>query len=121
MQLSDYVLCFGEDGHVKFEFAVNGCCADTHSHDLDHPETSDIVDEDHCGECVDIPIFASINSEIYVVLIKENIPTDPSISNVTPISPKTTVPLNQNIRSFLAIPPLINPTLISLQTVKLLI
>ena len=29
MQLSNYVLCIGTDGHVEFEVAINGRCADT--------------------------------------------------------------------------------------------
>ena len=70
MQLSNYVLCIGEDGHIEFEFAVNGCCADVPSPDLTHPETTTAEAEDHCGECVDLPIFASLNSELYVVSVQ---------------------------------------------------
>ncbi|RKU11093.1 hypothetical protein C6501_13215 [Candidatus Poribacteria bacterium] len=121
MQLSNYVLCIGEDGHVEFEFAVNGCCADAPSHDLDHPEIPAAPD-DHCGECIDLPIFASLNSELYVVSVQEYLlSTHSPVSSTSSIShevPDTFIPTTT---PFSIIPPLIDPTLISLRTVTLLI
>ncbi len=121
MQLSDYVLCFGEDGHVKIEYAAHGCCADVPSHDLDHTETTTTEDEDHCGECVDLPIFATINTEIYNVYGKDDTPTNSTISSVIQISPTIIFPSNPNINSCLVTPPFIDQTILSLRTVTLLI
>lgn len=121
MQLSNYVLCIGEDGHIEFEFAVNGCCADVPSPDLTHPETTTAEAEDHCGECVDLPIFASLNSEIYVVSTKVNLLIHNTVTSISPIQqeiPNSSIP---TITPFSVIPPLIDPTLISLRTVTLLI
>lgn len=120
MQLSNYVLCIGEDGHVEFEFSVNGCCADVPSPDLDHPETPAARDH-HCGECVDLPIFASLNSELYLVSSQENLPTHNSVLSVSLIPQEK---VNSSIPTptpFSVIPPLIDSTLISLRTVTLLI
>lgn len=125
MQLSNYVLCIGEDGHIELEFAVNGCCADTPSHDLDHPEINftdtTAAHENHCGECVDLPIFASLNSEFYVVSVQKNMPTDDTFSVASPILSVTSISNNPSSSSPALIPPFINPTLISLRTVTLLI
>ena len=122
MQLSSYVLCIGEDGHIELEFALNGCCADAPSHDLDSSETTAAVDKNHCGECIDLPIFASLNSELYVVSVQENLlathDTVPSTSSISHEVPDRFIPITT---PFSVIPPLINPTLISLRTVTLLI
>ncbi len=120
MQLSSYVLCIDEGRRIKFEFAINGCCADAPSHNLDHPETT-TADENHCGECVDLPIFASLNTEPIIVSAKNDIATHDVISSTALLSHETTVSTIQIDTSFLVIPPLINPTLISLRTVTLLI
>lgn len=121
MQLSNYVLCIGKDGHVEFEFAINGCCAHP-SPDMAHPETTAAADEDHCGECVDLPIFASLNSELYVVSVQENLLSTPDTSSlVSPISHEMSDSFIPTTTPFSIIPPLIDPTLISLRTVTLLI
>ena len=120
MHLSNYVLCIGEDGHVEFEFSVNGCCADVPSPDLDHSEIP-AAHDDHCGECVDLPIFASLNSEFYIVSSQENLPTHDSVLSVSLIPHEK---VNSSILTpipFSVTPPLIDPTLISLRTVTLLI
>lgn len=118
--MSNHVLCIGEDGHVEFEFAVNGCCSDVPSPDLDHSETPAARDH-HCGECVDLPIFASLNSELYIVSSQDNLLTHDSVLSVSLIPHEK---VNSSIPTpvpFSAIPPLIDPTLISLRTVTLLI
>lgn len=121
MQLSNYVLCIGENGHIEFEFAVNGCCADAPSHDLDHPKTTAAADKNHCGECIDLPIFASLNSELYVVSVQKNLlSTHNTVFSTSSFShevPDSFIPTTP----FSVIPPLIDPTLISLRTVTLLI
>ena len=120
MHLSNYVLCIGEDGHVKFEAAVNGCCVDAPTHDFDHPETT-AEDEDHCGECIDLPIFASLNTEPIILSVKNDLLTHEVISSAALISHETTVSTILTTTPFLVTPPLIDPTLIALRTVTLLI
>ncbi len=120
MQLSNYVLCLGEDGHVEFEFAVDGCCADVPSPDLAHPDTPAAHDH-HCGECVDFPIFASLNSEIYIVTLEQNLLAYDTVFSTLPISPEISNFTSPTPTPFSVIPPLIDPTLISLRTVTLLI
>ena len=126
MHLSDYVLCIGEDGHIRIEYvthADHGCCQDNTSHEHDHTEhESDHTDEDHCGNCLDIPIFACINTETTIITEAKNpITSHQSVSIVSPILHK---------ESFISFPPtksltlfalLIDPTLNSLRTVSLLI
>ena len=73
MQLSDYVLCVGADGHVEFEIAVNGRCADIHGfHESDTQVVITAVthEEDHCGSCLDLAIFASLDTDLYLVQSK---------------------------------------------------
>ena len=57
------VLCFGSDGHAKFESAFHKSCHDSsHSH---HAEKKQLTYEaghesdKHCGPCVDIPLSVS--------------------------------------------------------------
>ena len=119
MHLSNYVLCIGEDGHVKFEAAVNGCCVDAPAHDFDYSETI-AEDEDHCGECIDLPIFASLNAEPIVLSVKNDLLTHEVIFSASLISHETVVSTILTT-PFLVTPPLIDPTLIALRTVTLLI
>lgn len=115
MQLSNFVLCIGVDGHVELEYSINGCCTHTPSHD-DHAES----DEDHCGDCIDLPIFASLNSELYIVS-DNKIPkfnNTQSLSTQTPY--QSSVYFIPSTTSIFDNPPLKNPTLLSIRTVVLL-
>ena len=133
MQLSDYVLCIGEDGHIRFEYAADadhGCCQDNTSHEHDHTEhesdhtehESDHTEEDHCGNCLDIPIFACINTETTIITEAKN-PITPhhSVSIVSPILYKESFISFPPTKSLTLFAPLIDPTLNSLRTVTLLI
>lgn len=121
MQLSNYVLCIGEDGHVEVEFAINGSCTDIPSHDEDHDGVHSESDDDHCGDCVDLPIFASLNSELYIISNNEvpQLHDHPSSYTLPAYHSSNTLNLSNNHAS--DIPPFINPTLITLRTVLLLI
>ncbi len=121
MQLSNYVLCFGEDGHIKLEITFDGCCMHELPDECEHTETDESEEEDHCGDCVDLPIFATINSEIYNVSTFDNPLITSDTTYVLPKLPKTPLPLNSNLDKPYNISPLINPTLISIRTVTLLI
>ena len=115
MQLSDFVLCIGMDGHVELEYSINGCCTNIPSSD-DHAES----DEDHCGECIDLPIFASLNTELYIISDQEI----PKFSDIQSLSTQTiyqsSVCYIPSTISIFDNPPLIDPTLFSLRTVVLL-
>ena len=126
MQLSNYVLCIGEDGHVKFQFAGHGCCKDVHSHDHHHQhhhhaETDHTADDDHCSECLDLSIFVSLNSCLYLVSCENNPVVGNDIPSAIQMTHKSTVPADASISLFSVIPPLIDPVLISLRTVTLLL
>ena len=87
MQLSNYVLCIGMDGHVEFEIAVNGRCTGTDTHDLHeiHTEvviTANTAEEAHCGSCLDLAIFVSLDVESCLVLVQDTL-VHPSISVAT--------------------------------------
>lgn len=122
-QLSNYVLCIGADGHVAFEASTNGRCTHAHAFDPEHTEptiTGDASEEDHCGSCIDLTIFVPLNTEPYLVPINDVLihPTVSSLALGTCQKRSATILIStpcQNILSF------IDPTLISLQTITLLI
>lgn len=131
MQLSDYVLCIGEDGHIRIEYAANadhGCCQDNTSHEHDHTDHEsdhtehEHTEEDHCGNCLDIPIFACINTETTIITEAKN-PITPhhNVSLVSPILHKESFISFLPTKSLTLFAPLIDPTLKSLRTVALLI
>lgn len=124
MQLANYVLCIGTDGHVGFEFAINGCCANATDQDSTHLEVTSLnasaTAEGHCGECVDLPIFASLNSEPFIATIEHNLLTSlPVYTNA--INSNVTISLLLPTTHISVIPSPINSALISLRTVTLLI
>lgn len=123
MQLSNYVLCIGTDGHVEFEVAVNGRCADTY----DCPEgqaevviTAVTAGEDHCGSCLDLAIFVSSDIELYLVPIQDTLIYPPD-SVATLIAYRTNGSTLLTHTPLLDIPSVIDPTLASLRTTILLI
>ena len=123
MQLSNYVLCIGADGHIALEISTDGRCTDTHTFDSEHTEptiTGAASEEDHCGSCIDLTIFVPLNTEPYLVPINDVSihPTLFSLASGTcqKHSAMILIPTPcENIPSF------IDPTLISLQTITLLI
>ena len=124
VQMSNYVLCIGSDGHVQFESGIDGRCTDTH--DL-HEASSEIsitaaVNEaDHCGSCLDIPLFAAIDSEPYLVPAVQDALRHLSAST-TPLI--THSPHESTLLTLTALPDtpsVIDPTLVSLRTTTLLI
>ena len=124
MQLASYVLCVGDDGHVSFEFAVNGSCTDVAPNDSVHTTLSgsigNKIEEEHCSECVDLPIFTSLNSQPVITYPYSNQFTQYTVYTIDSTINDRILPLIP-AQPLSSIPPLINPTLISLQTVTLLI
>lgn len=123
MQLSNYVLCIGADGHVALEVSVNGHCTDPHAFDLEHAEVTiagTITEEDHCGSCIDLAIFVPLNAQLYLVPANDG-SIHPIVSSFALVthrkSTSAILPLThpQHLALF------INPTLISLRTTTLLI
>ena len=125
MQLSSYVLCIGMDGHVEFETAVNGRCTGTDTHDLHETHTEVVItantaEEAHCGSCFDLAIFVSLDVGPYLVLVQDTL-VHLSISTVTLIAHRANGSAILTHTPFLAIPSVIDPTLVSLGTTTLLI
>ena len=123
MQLSNYVLCIGSDGHVEFEIAADGRCTDLHGLYTEHMEVviaAAASEEDHCGSCIDLAIFASIDLESYLVPIK-NASIQSHVFVVAPTTDQTLASTILTHPSRLNTPSVVDPTLISLRTTTLLI
>ena len=123
MQLSEYVLCIGADGHVALEASTNGRCTDTHTFESEHVEptiTGTTPEEDHCGSCIDLAIFVPLNTQLYLVSTQRCINhfTASSFTLVTHQKRTSTIPSIINSQDTFS---LINPTLVSLRTNILLI
>ena len=123
MQLSNYVLCIGADGHVALEVSTHGCCTDT---DTFHPEYTEVTitgtatEVDHCGSCIDLAIFVPLNAQLSLVPANDESihPTVSVFALVTPSkSPSAILRLTHPQHFALST----NPTLISLRTTILLI
>ena len=123
MQLSNYVLCIGADGHVEFEIAADGRCTDLHGLSKEHTEVviaAAASEEDHCGSCIDLAIFASIDLESYLVPV-ENASIQSLVFVATPTTDQTLASTILTYPSDLNTPLIVDPTLISLRTTTLLI
>ena len=123
MQLSNYVLCIGSDGHVEFEIAVNGQCTDTHDLHEGHTEiaiTTDTAGESHCGACLDLAIFVSLDIEPYLVPVQDALIHSP-LCVTTLIALRANAPTILTHTPFLDITSVIDPTLVSLRSTTLLI
>ena len=123
MQLSNYVLCIGTDGHVEFEVAVNGRCTDTYDCPEEHTEvvmTAVPTGENHCGSCLDLAIFVSVDIEPYLVPTQDAF-IHPPDSVATLIAYRTNGSSLLTDTPLLDIPSVIDPTLVSLRTIILLI
>lgn len=121
-QLSSYVLCIGEDGHIKIEAALHGrgapakVCEQSTLCFAEAPSS-----EDHYGSCLDIPIFISVGDEAYVVSTQNLSPTH-SVSTVAVFSsPQTTAATVSTINAVPNFPPRVPPALGPLRAVILLI
>lgn len=120
MPLSNYVLCLGADGHVEFEVAVNGRCTDAQAFDSKHAEvmfTETTLETDHCGSCIDLAIFVSLDTQLSVFLAK-NVSIHHSAPTVALVLHQTRM---LSATPLFGTPLLINPTLRFLRTVTLLI
>ena len=123
MQLSNYVLCIGTDGHVEFEVAVNGQCADPYDLDEGHTKvafTAVTVGENHCGSCLDLAIFVSLDIAPYLAPIQDALIHPPDFA-ATLIASRTNGSMLLTYTPFLDIPSVADPTLVSLRTTTLLI
>ena len=123
VQLSNYVLCIGADGHVALEVSTNGRCTDTHAFDSEHAEVTiagTTTEEDHCGSCIDLAVFVPLNTELYTVPAN-GVPTHPTVSSFALLTHQKSTSTILSLTSFQDPPPFINPTLIALRTTTLLI
>ena len=121
--LSSYVLCIGADGHVEFEIEANGRCADAHPSHSEHSEdvfTESIPQAGHCGSCIDLPIFFSLDEQPHLIP-SENIPLNQLISSVALETNQTHASAILISAPLLGSSPLDYPLPISLRTTPLLI
>ena len=122
-QLSNYVLCIGGDGHVAFEIAADGRCTDTHDIEAEHAAVMLVETtrgENHCGSCIDLTVFAPLDTEFYLVPV-QNVSIQPSSSVVAFMTYPTLASTMLTYTSLLDTPSVVDPTLISLRTTTLLI
>ena len=124
--LPNFVLCIGADGHIKVEAADGGQCAsfatETEQRASDALATYGAFTlQDHCGQCLDLPIFMSSFEGEYIV---------PAQKNISQFNTFVMMPSLGNPRIFTSIPaeisllnfqPRSNSPLASLRTVTLLI
>ena len=123
MQLSDYVLCIGADGHVALEVSANGRCTDPHAFDSEHPEVTiagTATEEDHCGSCIDLAIFVPLNTELYLVP-SNAVSIHPTVSAFAFVPHQKSTPTILPLTHRQDFSPFINPTLVALRTTTLLI
>lgn len=123
MQLSDYVLCIGADGHIALEVATDGRCTDTHAFDSEHVEptiTGTTPEEDHCGSCIDLAIFVPLNTQLYLVPTND-VSTHSIVSSFALVAHQKHTSTIPSIINSQETSSLINPTLVSLRTTTLLI
>ena len=122
-QLSNYVLCIGGDGHVAFEIAADGRCTDTHDIEAEHAAVMLVETtrgENHCGSCIDLTVFAPLDTESYLVPV-QNVSIQPSSSVVAFMTYPTLASTMLTYTSLLDTLSVVDPTLISLRTTTLLI
>jgi hypothetical protein len=123
MQLSDYVLCIGADGHVALEVSDNGRCTHTRAFDAEHTEgmiAGTTTAEDHCGSCIDLAIFVPLNTQLYLVPANDG-STHSTVSLFALVTPQKRTSAIFPLTHPQHLSPFINPTLIYLRTTTLLI
>ena len=118
--LSNYVLCIGADGHVEFEVGTDGRCTDAHSEHAEVVFTEPTSQADHCGSCIDLPVFFSLDEQPHLVPSK-NISVNQPVSSVALVAAQTHVSAILISTPLLSSPSLNYPPLISLRTTPLLI
>ena len=121
--LSNYVLCIGVDGHVEFEAGADGRCVDvlsSHSEQTEVVFTEATAQADHCGSCIDLPIFFSPDEQTYLVPSKKNQVNQP-ISSVALTAVQSHLSITINPPPLVGSTPSNYPPLVSLRTTPLLI
>ena len=122
MQLSNYVLCIGTDGHVEFEIGRDGRCIDTRDFHEAHTEaviTPVPAEENHCGSCIDLAIFVPLNTESSLVPAQNTLAPVPAF--VVALVRYPTSDATILTYTLLQTPSVADPTLISLRSTILLI
>ena len=125
MQLSNYVLCIGSDGHVACNLKSQSTddCTDTHAlHEMqtEIAMAADSAEENHCGSCLDLPILVSVVTEPYLIPVQDAL-IRPSDSATTPITHRSNTSMLLRHAPLLDIPSIVSPALVSLRTTALLI
>ena len=119
------VLCFGADGHVTVEAALNGRCSDFLEVSSQTAHQSTLITSrastmDHCGTCIDIPILiSSLNEHFAPIRNNSSQKQIKVLADFACAVPKFTKILTEDFPHFP--PSAVNLTLISLSAVNLLI
>ncbi len=115
------VLCFGSNGHIAIEAPPGGLCSETLdvSNETASPSTisSPSPSQDHCGPCVDFPIF----TEPYLASVQYASAQNLSGLHAISESPAVIFPDVATINLLPVPPPSADKTLNYLRTVILLI
>ena len=122
MQLSNYVLCIGTDGHVEFEIGRDGRCVDTRDFHQGHTAaviTTVSAEENHCGSCIDLAIFVPLNTESYLVPAQKALAAAPAFVVAFVRYPTSDATILTH--ALPQAPSVVDPTLISLRSTTLLI
>jgi hypothetical protein len=83
------VLCIGEDGHIAVEVASSDCCTNVSAGiaEADATRLADDghSDDDHCGSCVDIPLFGGGAYTLSTTKNENPTDTDTAAMGVLPV------------------------------------
>jgi hypothetical protein len=122
---SGRVLCIGSQGHIEWELAVHGVCADLES-SVEHLECPDENDEhaneDHCGACIDIVLDGEI-----MTTHRRSMDSDFDFNQtfasswVLPLFSADQASDDSSYRSKLGLPPSPPPAMLAIRSVILLI
>ena len=129
MQLSNYVLCIGTDGHVEFEIAVDGRCT-RHAyalHEMTHRGCERLctfrMERITVARALISLSWFPVDTQPYLVPAQECVstsrPTSASYAHIT--SPLKWLYMLLTHTPLLDIPSIVSPALVSLRTTALLI
>jgi len=116
------VTCFGEDGHVKVEFAPANCCEPssdipTQVSRTSYTNTAYVASTNSCGSCIDVPTLANGVTRSFAPISKK--------TSSLKVLPATTISILNDVgplEGFIAKPESpINSTLASIRTTVLII
>lgn len=116
--IPDMVLCIGKDGHVELESVLDERCGDRESQ---APENLLVpADENHCGECSDVPLFSAATRSITQKLAASPL-TGPRSAPALAADQRTPSAAVSAISLVRTAPPSLPSALAAIRTVRLLV